>query len=68
MEQHDVEAQATNQAQELANVALQCAAIAGARIADAKERIKDYATREPMRALGIALGVGLAIGWWIKRR
>jgi ElaB/YqjD/DUF883 family membrane-anchored ribosome-binding protein len=68
MDQDDVEAQATSQAQELAGLALQCAAIAGSRIGDMKERIKDYASREPMRALGIAFGVGLAIGWCIKRR
>jgi len=68
MEQHDVEAQAASQAQELAGLALQCAAIAGARIAGAKEQVKNYTRKEPMRALGIALGVGLAIGWWLKRR
>ncbi len=30
--------------------------------------IRDYIVREPARALGLALGVGVLLGWLIKRR
>jgi ElaB/YqjD/DUF883 family membrane-anchored ribosome-binding protein len=30
--------------------------------------IRDYIVREPTRALGLALGVGVLAGWLIKRR
>jgi len=49
-------------------LALKCATIARERIAEGSERVKEYAIREPAPALGIALGVGVLIGWWIKRR
>ena len=61
----DRETHAGAQAQELA---LQYAAIARGQLVEASERIKEYVSREPLRALGIALGVGVLIGWWTKRR
>jgi hypothetical protein len=54
--------------QNLAGPALWDAAIALGRIAEGTERIKEYVRREPVRALGIALGVGVLTGWWTKRR
>jgi hypothetical protein len=51
-----------------AGAAIWDAAITLGRLAEGAERIKDYARREPARALGIALGVGVLIGWLIKRR
>ena len=56
------------QSEESASPALWYAAIALGRLAEGKERVKQYVIREPMRALGIALGVGVLIGWWTKRR
>jgi hypothetical protein len=32
------------------------------------ERLEQYTEREPARALGLALGAGLLLGWLIKRR
>lgn len=64
----DVGPQTVDQAQELAALALRYSAIAGVRIAEAKEQVKAYVNREPVRALGIALGVGIVIGWLAKRR
>ena len=64
----DAGAQAVAQPEESASPALWCAAIALGRLAEGKERVKEYVIQEPMRALGIALGVGVLIGWWTKRR
>jgi hypothetical protein len=64
----DAGAQAVAQSEEPASPALWCAAIALGRLAEGKERVKEYVIQEPMRALGIALGVGVLIGWWTKRR
>jgi ElaB/YqjD/DUF883 family membrane-anchored ribosome-binding protein len=61
-------ASAGAQAQELASLALQYAAVARGRIAEGKARITEYVHREPVRAVGLALGVGVLIGWWTKRR
>lgn len=56
------------QAEELKEMALQYAAVARERMAEGSERIKDYVVNQPARALGIALGVGVLLGWMIKRR
>lgn len=53
---------------ELAWLALRLAAIGRRRFVDEKERIKDYVSREPFKALGLALGAGVVVGWLIKRR
>ncbi len=47
---------------------LQYAAAAREQIADGSERVREYVAKEPARALGVALGVGVLIGWLIKRR
>jgi ElaB/YqjD/DUF883 family membrane-anchored ribosome-binding protein len=44
------------------------AAAAGERLAEGRDRIREYIINEPVRALGIALGVGVFLGWLIKRR
>jgi len=48
--------------------ALDFAAVARERLAEGNERIKDYVVKEPARALGLALGLGVLLGWLIKRR
>jgi ElaB/YqjD/DUF883 family membrane-anchored ribosome-binding protein len=53
---------------EVTELALRYTATARERIAAASERVKEYTVRNPVRALGIALGVGVLIGWIIKRR
>lgn len=56
------------QAEELKEMALQYATAAQERLAEGSERVKDYVVRQPARALGIALGLGVLVGWMIKRR
>jgi len=48
--------------------ALVYAAAARERLAEGSEKIRAYIVNEPARALGIALGVGVLLGWLIKRR
>jgi ElaB/YqjD/DUF883 family membrane-anchored ribosome-binding protein len=48
--------------------ALVYAASARERLAEGTERVRDYIVREPTRALGVAFGVGVLLGWLIKRR
>lgn len=53
---------------ETAELMLQYATIARERIVGGKQRVREYVEREPLQALGIALGVGIFIGWLTKRR
>ncbi len=57
-----------DQAEELKAMALEYVNKTQVKLAEGSELIKDYVTRQPARALGIALGVGVALGWLIKRR
>ena len=57
-----------DQAEELKAQALEYALTAQARFAEGSELLKAYVTKQPARALGIALGVGVVLGWLIKRR
>ncbi len=56
------------QAEQLKEKALQYSAAAQERLAEGSERIKNYTIKEPVRALGLALGLGVLVGWLIKRR
>lgn len=56
------------QADEFKEMALQYAAVAQERLAEGSERVKAYVVKQPTRALGIALGLGVLVGWMIKRR
>jgi ElaB/YqjD/DUF883 family membrane-anchored ribosome-binding protein len=44
------------------------AAAASERLAEGRDRIRQYIVNEPARALAIALGIGVLLGWLIKRR
>jgi ElaB/YqjD/DUF883 family membrane-anchored ribosome-binding protein len=57
-----------DQAEELKARALEYAEVARARLAEGNDFVKDYVTKQPVRALGIALGLGVVLGWLIKRR
>jgi ElaB/YqjD/DUF883 family membrane-anchored ribosome-binding protein len=57
-----------DQAEEFKAQALEYAETARARLAEGTEIVKAYVTEKPARALGIALGLGVALGWLIKRR
>jgi len=57
-----------DQAEELKARAMEIASTAGARFSEGNAFVKDYVKRQPARALGIALGLGVVLGWLIKRR
>ncbi|WP_406697303.1 hypothetical protein V5E97_00525 [Singulisphaera sp. Ch08] len=63
-----LEANLRPQAEELKERALEYAATARERLAEGSGMIKEYVVKEPARALGIALGVGVLLGWMIKRK
>jgi ElaB/YqjD/DUF883 family membrane-anchored ribosome-binding protein len=48
--------------------AMEMAATAREQLADGSERVRRYVVEQPARALGIALGMGVLLGWLIKRR
>lgn len=57
-----------DQAEEMKARALEYAEMARERLSEGSEFVKDYVNKQPARALGIALGLGVALGWLIKRR
>ncbi len=57
-----------HQRSEISEISLDFAAAARQRLGDGAERVKEYVAKEPLRALGIALGVGIILGCLIKRR
>jgi ElaB/YqjD/DUF883 family membrane-anchored ribosome-binding protein len=65
---HDVASSAESQAEVLKEQALELAAVARERFGNGARIVKDFTIKEPTKALGIALGVGVFLGWLIKRR
>jgi ElaB/YqjD/DUF883 family membrane-anchored ribosome-binding protein len=62
-----VRAEFTPQMDEIKAMARQDVAVARERLADGRTLVTDYLAREPVKALGIALGIGVVLGWLIKR-
>jgi len=56
------------QADELKERALEYAASAREVLSEGTDKVKTFVVNEPARALGIALGLGVLLGWLIKRR
>jgi ElaB/YqjD/DUF883 family membrane-anchored ribosome-binding protein len=56
------------QADELKERALEYAASAREMLSERTDKVKDFVIKEPARALGVALGLGVLLGWLIKRR
>jgi len=48
--------------------ALDFAAAARERFGQGSDAIRAYTLEQPARALGLALGMGVLLGWLIKRR
>ena len=48
--------------------ALEVAATARESLSKGTSTVKAYIEKEPARALGIAVGLGVLLGWVIKRR
>ena len=48
--------------------ALEAVATARESLTNGTQSLKDYIDKQPARALGIALGLGVLLGWLVKRR
>jgi hypothetical protein len=48
--------------------ALNLAATARERFDQGRVKLQESIANEPARALAVALGLGVLVGWWIKRR
>jgi ElaB/YqjD/DUF883 family membrane-anchored ribosome-binding protein len=48
--------------------ALETSATVTEKLSDGTRILRDYIVKEPTRALGIAVGMGVLLGWLIKRR
>jgi len=64
----DYESSLGPQAEQLKEKALDMAAVARERLAQGSDAVKQYTIQQPTRALGLALGMGVLLGWLIKRR
>ncbi|MFO0909367.1 MAG: hypothetical protein U0794_13620 [Isosphaeraceae bacterium] len=62
------EALTAEQAEEWKARALEAAETARERFGELHGRLIDYTNKQPARALGVALGLGVVLGWLIKRR
>ena len=62
-----VRAEFTPQLEDIRAMARQDVAVARERLAERSAIVMDYVVREPVKALGIALCVGVILGWLIKR-
>ena len=63
-----MKAEFTPQLDEIKAMARQDVAVARERLADGSAIVRDYVVRDPVKALGIALCVGVVLGWLIRRR
>jgi ElaB/YqjD/DUF883 family membrane-anchored ribosome-binding protein len=52
----------------LGDRALEVSATLQESLLHGSKSIRDYIVKEPARAIGLALGVGVLLGWLIKRR
>lgn len=57
-----------SQAEELKARALELAGSAREQLSEAGHTIRNYIIEHPAKALGFALGLGVALGWIVKRR
>jgi ElaB/YqjD/DUF883 family membrane-anchored ribosome-binding protein len=56
------------QFEQLRDKTLELAAVAREKLGQGSDALRDYTIRQPTRAIGIALGMGVLLGWLIKRR
>ena len=61
-------AEFTPQLEDIKAMARQDVAVARERLAERSEIVRDFVAREPVKAVAIALGIGVVLGWLIKRR
>ncbi len=60
-------AEFTPQLEDIRAMARQDVAVARERLAEGRAKLGDFVVREPVKALGIALCIGVVLGWLIKR-
>ena len=58
----------TPQMDEIRAMVRQDVAVASERLSEGRAIVTDFMTREPVKALGIALFIGVVLGWLIKPR
>ena len=63
----DLHPEFTPQMADLRAMVRQDLAAARERLADGRQLVTDYVVREPVKALGITLLVGVVLGWLIRR-
>lgn len=56
------------QVEQVREQALELAATAREQLAEGRQTLRNYIVAHPERALGIAVGMGVFLGWLIKRR
>lgn len=56
------------QAEELKESALDLTATAREKLVEGQTFVRNFTVREPAKALGLAMGMGVLLGWLIKRR
>jgi ElaB/YqjD/DUF883 family membrane-anchored ribosome-binding protein len=64
----DSESEVVSQPAELKKTAQKFGEVARERVGEMNELGEAYTVRQPARALGIAFGLGVLLGWMIKRR
>jgi ElaB/YqjD/DUF883 family membrane-anchored ribosome-binding protein len=64
----DVGPELNDQAEQVKEMALEMAAAARERLAGGCQRGREFTIHKPAQALGVALGMGVLLGWLIKRR
>jgi ElaB/YqjD/DUF883 family membrane-anchored ribosome-binding protein len=64
----DLEFTRTPRPEAFKEMALDCAAVAREQLAESGAKIKAYVVQEPVRAVALAFGAGLFLGWLLKRR
>jgi ElaB/YqjD/DUF883 family membrane-anchored ribosome-binding protein len=65
---HGLESGLEAQVGDVKEKALEFAATAREQLSGGGKLLRGYIVKEPARALGIALGMGVILGWLIKRR
>jgi len=53
---------------EVKELALEASATITEKLSDGTRILRGFIVKEPTRALGIAVGMGVLLGWLIKRR
>jgi ElaB/YqjD/DUF883 family membrane-anchored ribosome-binding protein len=61
-------AEFTPQLKDIRAMAHQDMAVPRERLSEGRALLRDYVVREPVKALGITLYIGVALGWLVRRR